>query len=142
MKVNKKLKKNNSPESRTWLSLLLMLRLAFRLISVMNALGIVLFYNVSLFMKLPMPRFVLPGYILLMGALEVYLVIALRKGVFPITALAVYFITALLFELPYAVLSADSLGLKLFVLPWYLSVIIGFGLVLNELRNIVLVRRR
>ena len=141
MKIDKKLKKTRSSESPSWLPLLLVLRLVFRVISVMDALGIVFFYNASLFMKLPMFRFAIPGYILLMGALEVYLVMALRKRAFPIKALVVYFSIALLFELPYAVLSGDSLGLKLFVLPWYLSVIIGFAVVLNELRNVAMIHR-
>jgi len=141
MKIDKKLKKTRSSESPSWLPLLLVLRLVFRVISVMDALGIVFFYNVLLLMKLPMFRFAIPGYILLMGALEVYLVMALRRRAFPTKALVVYFSVALLFELPYAVLSGDSLGLKLFVLPWYLSAIIGFAVVLNELRNVAMIHR-
>ena len=141
MKIDKKLKKSRSSESPSWLPLLLVLRLVFRVISVMDALGIVFFYNASLFMKLPMFRFAIPGYILFMGALELYLVMALRRRAFPTKALVVYFSIALLFELPYAVLSGDSLGLKLFVLPWYLSVIIGFAVVLNELRNVAMIHR-
>ena len=133
MKTDKKLKKNCYSESLSWLPLLLVFRLVFRVMSVMDALGIVFFYNAPLLMKLPTSRFAILGYILLMGALEVYLVVALRKRTFPIKALVVYFSIALLFELPYAVLSGDSLGLKLFVLPWYLSAIIGFGLVLCSL---------
>ena len=142
MKMSKKdISKDSSLEQPSWLPLLLVLRLAFRVISVMDALGIVFFYNVLLLMKLPMFRFAIPGYILFMGALEVYLVMALRKRAFPIKALVVYFSIALLFELPYAVLSGDSLELKLFVLPWYLSAIIGFAVVLNELCNVAMIHR-
>lgn len=60
-----------------------MFRLAFRFISAMDALSIVLFYNVPLLMKLPQPRFTIPSYILLMGALEVYLVVTLRREISP-----------------------------------------------------------
>jgi len=136
MKTDKKLKKNCYSESLSWLPLLLVFRLAFRVISVMGALSIVFFYNAPLLMKLPMSRFAIPGYILLMGVLEVYLVVTLGRRAFPIKALIVYFSIALLFELPYAVLSGDSLGLKLLVLPWYLSALIGFGLVLCSLEPV------
>ena len=136
MKTDKKLKKNCYSESLSWLPLLLVLRFAFRVISVMDALGIVFFYNAFLFMKLPMSHFAILAYILLMGVLEVYLVVTLGRRPFPIKALIVYFSIALLFELPYAVLSGDSLGLKLFVLPWYLSALIGFGLVLCSLEPV------
>jgi len=136
MKTDRKLKKNCSSESLGWLPLLLVLRLAFRVISVMDALGIVFFYNAPLLMKLPMSHFAILAYILFMGALEVYLVVTLGRRAFPIKALVVYFSIALFFELPYAVLSEDSLGLKLFVLPWYLSAIIGFGLVLCSLEPV------
>ena len=136
MKTDRKLKKNCHSESLSWLPLLLVFRLAFRVISVMGALSIVFFYNAPLLMKLPMSRFAIPGYILLMGVLEVYLVVTLGRRAFPIKALVVYFSIALFFELPYAVLSEDSLGLKLFVLPWYLSAIIGFGLVLCSLEPV------
>ncbi|WP_048160678.1 hypothetical protein [Thermococcus sibiricus] len=120
---------------KTWFSFLLMFRLAFRFISAMDILGIVLFYNAPLLMKLPLPRFTIPGYILLMGALEVYLIMILRKGFFPVKLLFAYFIMALVFELPYAALSGTSLGLTLFVLPWYLSAVVGFILVLKHVHN-------
>ncbi len=68
MKMDKKLKKNCYSESLSCFPLLLVLRLAFRVISVMDALGIVFFYNAFLFMKLPMSHFAILAYILFMGA--------------------------------------------------------------------------
>ncbi len=112
-----------------------MFRLAFRFISAMDTLGIVLFYNVPLLMKLPRPRFTIPGYILLMGALEVYLVVTLRRGVLPLKTLLAYFGAALLFDLPYAPFAHVSLGLTLFVIPWYLAALAGFGLALSTARS-------
>lgn len=125
----------NCENIKGWFPLLITFRLAFRFITIMDSLGIVLFYNIPLFMKLPLTRFTIPGYILLIVAVEVYLIWTLRKDFFPIKLMFAYFGVVLLFELPYATLSSDSVGLKLFVIPWYLSALIGFVMVLKRVRN-------
>jgi hypothetical protein len=117
-------------ESAPWLALFMLFRLAFRFISVRDDLSIVLFYNVPLLMKLPGARFVIPGYILLMGALEVYFMTTLRKGLYPLKLLSAYFVMALVFEFPYVAVKSGDSGILLFTLVWYIPVPIGLLLVL------------
>lgn len=116
-------------DASLWLPLLIMFRLAFRFVTLLDsAFGLVLFYNAPLLLHLP--RFLILGYPLLMGIFEAYLLVVLRRGKFPLKLLLAYFIIAIVFEFPYAVVGSRYTGLLLFVLPWYIMAPIGLLLVL------------
>lgn len=86
-----------------------------------------------------MPSELLLLYLLGMLFIEVYLILSLRKGNFPSKALLVYFGIATILEFPYVpfkgLLNGGFSGIFFFVLPWYLSVLIGFVLVLKGLHK-------
>ncbi len=116
----------------SWLPIILIFRLGFRFVTVMDTLGMVLFYNAPLLLHLP--RFLIFGYPLLMGIFEVYLLAVLRKGRFPLKALLTYFIIAIIFEFPYAAVGSGDAGLLLFALSWYITAPIGMVITLASYR--------
>ncbi len=92
-----------------------------------------LFYNVPLLLHLP--RFLILGYPFLMGIVEAHLLIVLRKGGFPFKLLMGYFIIAIIFEFPYALVKSGYVGLLLFALSWYITAPSGLLLVLISSRR-------
>lgn len=126
-------------DPKTWLLIIIPFRLFFRLLILLNlGLIIVLFLNVPVFSKMPEPRVFLPLYLIGMLAIEIYLIFSMRKGKFHRELLLLYFGIALIFEFPYAPFrevyegfNPEAVGLFLFVLPWYLSALIGLPLVLR-----------
>jgi len=121
-------------ESSFWLIFLILFRLGFRFVTLLDPiLGIVLFYNAPLLLHLP--RFVALGYPFLMGIAEVYLMVVLRRGKFPVRLLLAYFIIAVVFEFPYAAVRTEDSGIILFSLVWYITAPLGLFLVLTSYRS-------
>jgi len=119
---------------KSWLPIILIFRLAFRFITLLDPiLGFVIFYNAPLFLHLP--RFFLATYPVLMGAFEVYLLWALKKGRFPSGLLFAYFIVATVFEFPYVSIRGGESGLFLFVLLWYIPAPLGLLMLLISRRS-------
>ena len=119
-----------------WFSLLIAFRLAFRsLIFLDLELAPVFFLNIPLFLKMPSELLLL--YLLGMLSMEVYLILSLRKGNFPPRSLLVYFGTATILEFPYVpfkgLLNGDFSGVFFFVIPWYLSTLVGLMISLKLL---------
>jgi len=124
--------KNGNDVAFLWLPFLILFRLGFRFVTLLDpVLGMVLFYNVPLLLHLP--RFVALGYPLLMGIAEVYLMVVLRRGKFPVRLLLAYFIIAVVFEFPYATVEGGESGILLFVLMWYLTAPLGILLVYRSI---------
>jgi len=126
-------------ESSFWLIFLILSRLGFRFVTLLDPiLGIVLFYNAPLLLHLP--RFVALGYPLLMGIAEVYLMVVLRRGKFPVRLLLAYFIIAVVFEFPavviessYTAVRSGVSGVLLFALMWYITAPLGILLVYRSI---------
>lgn len=131
----------NNPSLSPWLPFLILFRLGFRFVTLLDPIiGIVLFYNVPLLLHLP--RFVALGYPFLMGIAEVYLMVVLRRGKFPVRLLLAYFIIAVVFEFPavvfessYAAVRSGASGIVLFVLMGYITAPLGLLLVLTSYRS-------
>ncbi|ASA78445.1 hypothetical protein CDI07_09095 [Thermococcus sp. 5-4] len=124
----------NNPSFSPWLPLLILFRLGFRFVTLLDPiLGMVLFYNVPLLLHLP--RFLALGYPLLMGIAEVYLMVVLRRGKFPLRLLLAYFVIAVVFEFPYAAIESGTSEILLFVLVWYITAPLGLLLVLTSYRS-------
>lgn len=116
-----------------WLPLLLLFRLGFRFVTLLDpVLGMVLFYNAPL--MLHFPRIVVLCYPLIMGIVEVYLVVALRRGQFPFGLILTYFMAAIVFEFPYAAVESGESGILLLPLMWYITAPAGLLLVLTSHR--------
>ncbi|WP_456326589.1 hypothetical protein [Palaeococcus sp. (in: euryarchaeotes)] len=116
----------------SWLPLILIFRLGFRFVTLLDpVLGMVLFYNAPLLLHLP--RFVALGYPLLMGIAEVYLLVVLERGKFPVRLLLTYFIIALVFEFPCAAVKSGDSGIILFALVWYITAPLGILLVYRSI---------
>ena len=138
MKTDKKLKKNCSSESLSWLPLLLVFRLAFRSLIFLDLdLAPVFFLNIPLFLKMS-NGFVLV-YLIGMLIAEIYLISSIRKGSSPLKLLLVYFILAVIFEFPCVslkgLLNGNFSGIFFFVLPCYLSALVGLVITLKEART-------
>ncbi|ASJ11394.1 hypothetical protein A3L14_00175 [Thermococcus thioreducens] len=119
----------NNPPFFHWLPVLILFRLGFRFVTLLDsALGLALFYNAQLLLHLP--RFLILTYPILMGIVEAHLLIVLRKGGFPFKLLMGYFIIAIIFEFPYALVKSGYVGLLLFALFWYITAPSGLLLVL------------
>ncbi|WP_258083480.1 hypothetical protein [Thermococcus thermotolerans] len=131
----------NNPSLSPWLPFLILFRFGFRFVTLLDSvLGMVLFYNVPLLLHLP--RFVALGYPLIMGIAEVYLMVVLRRGKFPVRLLLAYFIIAVVFEFPavviessYAAIKSGISGILIFVLMWYITAPLGLLLVLTSYRS-------
>jgi hypothetical protein len=118
----------------SWLPFLILFRLGSRFITLLDpVLGLVLFYNTFLFQYLP--GLVALIYPLIMGAAEVYLVLVLGRGKFPVGLLLAYFMIATVFEFPYASLRSGIGGITPFALMWYLSAPLGLFLTIRKSLN-------
>ncbi|KPU63915.1 hypothetical protein EP1X_01630 [Thermococcus sp. EP1] len=119
---------------KNWLPLLIVFKLAFRLLIFLDLeLAPVFFLNIPLFLKM-FDGFLL-FYLVGMLAVEVYLILILRKGDFPLNLLLMYFITAVFFDLPYVLFRGLVHGnfnsIFFLVLPWYISTLTGLGITLR-----------
>ncbi|WP_297090345.1 hypothetical protein [Thermococcus sp.] len=120
-------------EPPLWLPLLLLFRLGFRFVTLLDpVLGMVLFYNAPL--MLHFPRIVVLCYPLIMGIIEAYLVVALRRGQFPFGLILTYFMAAIVFEFPYAAVESGESGILLLPLMGYITAPAGLLLVLTSHR--------
>lgn len=127
-----------SAEMRTgrpffWLPLFLLFRLGFRFVTLLDpVLGMVLFYNAPLMLRFP--GFFVLSYPLIMGIVEAYLVVVLRRGRFPSGLLLSYFMAAIVFEFPYVAVESGESGILLLPLMWYITAPAGLLLVLTSRR--------
>ncbi|ASJ06202.1 hypothetical protein [Thermococcus pacificus] len=114
-----------------WLPLLILFRLGFRFVTLIDpVLGMVFFYNAPLMLHLP--RFFILSYPLIMGIAEVYFMVILRKGKLPFDLLFAYFMAAIVFEFPYSLLKSGDSGLILFALVWYATAPAGLPISLHS----------
>jgi len=113
-------------------------RLAFRSLIFLDLdLAPVFFLNIPLFLKMS-NGFVLV-YLIGMLIAEIYLISSIRKGSSPLKLLLVYFILAVIFEFPCVslkgLLNGNFSGIFFFVLPCYLSALVGLVITLKEART-------
>ncbi|WP_456326584.1 hypothetical protein [Palaeococcus sp. (in: euryarchaeotes)] len=117
-----------------WFLLLVPFRLVFRFLIFLDLeLTPIFFLNIPLFLKMPSGFLLL--YLFGMLLMEAYLILNLRKKRFPTKILLVYFGIATILEFPYVpfsgLFSDNFSGIFLFVLPWYLSALIGLLILLK-----------